>query len=187
MMDFFTIFPGQDTRLLEAVRKGCTARQARIYPLPPTIRASPGAIIGRFCDKFTTPTCVTRQRGSCHYAIAATFARRQTAIPADLPDALTTAFAEDSLKRRQWTAFAADLDNAPKQRQPSSTTWQNSSWMQQPQRAIMKPNSNGINPNPPLRVSPRARKPFGRCEGGLTKAASYVIPICWITAEYRKP
>lgn len=50
-------------------------------------------------------------------AIAATFARRQTAIPADLPDALTTAFAEDPLKQRQWTAFAADLENAPRQLQ----------------------------------------------------------------------
>jgi predicted nucleotidyltransferase component of viral defense system len=50
-------------------------------------------------------------------ATAATFARRQTAIPADLPDALTTAFAEDPQKQRQWTAFAADLDNAPKQLQ----------------------------------------------------------------------
>jgi predicted nucleotidyltransferase component of viral defense system len=48
-------------------------------------------------------------------AIAATFARRQTAIPKEPPDALTTAFAEDPLKQRQWTAFAADLDNAPKQ------------------------------------------------------------------------
>src|SRR3546814_2191090 len=43
-------------------------------------------------------------------AIAATFARRQTAIPADRPDALTPAFAEDPLKQRQWAAFASDID-----------------------------------------------------------------------------
>lgn len=41
-------------------------------------------------------------------AIAATFERRETEIPADLPDALTPAFAEDEQKRRQWNAF---LDN----------------------------------------------------------------------------
>jgi predicted nucleotidyltransferase component of viral defense system len=38
-------------------------------------------------------------------AIAATFARRGTAIPVDRPDALSPAFAEDELKRRQWRAF----------------------------------------------------------------------------------
>jgi len=46
-------------------------------------------------------------------AVAATFARRRTAIPTQLPDALTPAFAEDPLKQRQWAAFVVDLDNAP--------------------------------------------------------------------------
>ncbi len=50
-------------------------------------------------------------------AVAATFARRQTTIPTEAPDALTPAFAEDPLKQRQWAAFAADLDGAPKQLQ----------------------------------------------------------------------
>jgi predicted nucleotidyltransferase component of viral defense system len=50
-------------------------------------------------------------------AIAATFARRQTSIPTEVPDALTSAFAEDPLKQRQWMVFAADLDDAPKQLQ----------------------------------------------------------------------
>jgi predicted nucleotidyltransferase component of viral defense system len=50
-------------------------------------------------------------------AIAATFARRQTAIPTETPDGLTPAFAEDPLKQRQWAAFIADLDNAPRQLQ----------------------------------------------------------------------
>jgi hypothetical protein len=48
-------------------------------------------------------------------AIAATFARRQTAIPTDRPDALTSDFADDSLKQRQWAAFVADIDHAPRQ------------------------------------------------------------------------
>ena len=50
-------------------------------------------------------------------AIAATFARRQTTIPTELPDALTSAFANDPLKQRQWAAFAGDLNDAPKQLQ----------------------------------------------------------------------
>lgn len=42
-------------------------------------------------------------------AIAATFERRATAIPGDLPDALTTAFSTDLTKERQWAAFVRDL------------------------------------------------------------------------------
>src|SRR3546814_8499678 len=37
-------------------------------------------------------------------AIAATFARRGTAIPTEPPDALTPAFAADEQKQRQWRA-----------------------------------------------------------------------------------
>jgi predicted nucleotidyltransferase component of viral defense system len=48
-------------------------------------------------------------------AVAATFARRQTVIPTDRPDALTEDFAEDPLKQRQWAAFVADIDHAPRQ------------------------------------------------------------------------
>jgi predicted nucleotidyltransferase component of viral defense system len=42
-------------------------------------------------------------------AIAATFERRGTLIPSELPDALTLAFATDQQKRRQWEAFVADV------------------------------------------------------------------------------
>jgi predicted nucleotidyltransferase component of viral defense system len=42
-------------------------------------------------------------------AIAATFARRKTEIPASAPDALTAAFAEDPIKRQQWSAFVGDV------------------------------------------------------------------------------
>ena len=38
-------------------------------------------------------------------AIEATFSRRQTDLPADTPVALTSAFADDPAKRRQWGAF----------------------------------------------------------------------------------
>ncbi|MDE2351912.1 MAG: nucleotidyl transferase AbiEii/AbiGii toxin family protein [Alphaproteobacteria bacterium] len=47
-------------------------------------------------------------------AVAATFARRSTAIPETSLDALTDAFAADPFKQRQWTAFAADIDDAPR-------------------------------------------------------------------------
>lgn len=42
-------------------------------------------------------------------AIAATFERRETEIPAELPDALTPAFAEDEQKQRQWNAFLENV------------------------------------------------------------------------------
>ncbi|WP_136067884.1 nucleotidyl transferase AbiEii/AbiGii toxin family protein [Modicisalibacter radicis] len=42
-------------------------------------------------------------------AIAATFARRKTAIPGETPEALTPAFAADEQKQRQWRAFIDDV------------------------------------------------------------------------------
>jgi predicted nucleotidyltransferase component of viral defense system len=46
-------------------------------------------------------------------AIAATFARRKTEIPSELPDALTPAFAADLAKVQQWNAFVADVAFQP--------------------------------------------------------------------------
>lgn len=46
-------------------------------------------------------------------AIAATFARRETAIPTELPDALSSAFAADEQKQRQWRAFVEDVSADP--------------------------------------------------------------------------
>jgi predicted nucleotidyltransferase component of viral defense system len=46
-------------------------------------------------------------------AVAATFARRKTEIPADRPDALTPAFAEDPTKQQQWSAFVKDVAVTP--------------------------------------------------------------------------
>jgi predicted nucleotidyltransferase component of viral defense system len=42
-------------------------------------------------------------------AIAATFARRATEVPTELPDALTQAFAADEQKQQQWRAFIGDV------------------------------------------------------------------------------
>ena len=44
-------------------------------------------------------------------AIAATFRRRDTALPNAIPDGLTQEFAEDPNKARQWNAFVTDLDS----------------------------------------------------------------------------
>ena len=46
-------------------------------------------------------------------AIAATFERRETEIPTELPDALTPGFAEDEQKRRQWNAFLENVALRP--------------------------------------------------------------------------
>lgn len=45
-------------------------------------------------------------------AIAATFQRRDTPIPDDIPDGLTPEFSADPNKLRQWTAFTEDLSPA---------------------------------------------------------------------------
>lgn len=46
-------------------------------------------------------------------AIRATFDRRETAIPDQLPDALTPDFGEDPAKVQQWEAFKRDLGADP--------------------------------------------------------------------------
>jgi len=46
-------------------------------------------------------------------AIAATFARRETEIPVQVPDALTVDFARDETKVRQWNAFVQNLTTVP--------------------------------------------------------------------------
>ena len=45
-------------------------------------------------------------------AIAATFARRNTVVPAVVPDGLTDAFAADPAKQRQWDAFRRNLSGS---------------------------------------------------------------------------
>ena len=45
-------------------------------------------------------------------AIVATFARRSTMIPAEVPDGLSDAFATDPGKQRQWDAFARNLSGS---------------------------------------------------------------------------
>ncbi len=46
-------------------------------------------------------------------AIAATFERRGTEIPEEVPDVLTSTFSTDATKQRQWAAFVRDLAADP--------------------------------------------------------------------------
>lgn len=54
----------------------------------------------------------TAHRDRLARAIAATFIRRNTPIPTELPDALTAAFAQDVSKQRQWSAFLHGIEVA---------------------------------------------------------------------------
>jgi predicted nucleotidyltransferase component of viral defense system len=51
--------------------------------------------------------------GKLARAIAATFARRKTKIPNELPDALTADFADDPQKVHQWNSFVAEVAYRP--------------------------------------------------------------------------
>ncbi|NBC32879.1 MAG: nucleotidyl transferase AbiEii/AbiGii toxin family protein [Alphaproteobacteria bacterium] len=53
------------------------------------------------------------ERSRLARAMSATFARRKTAIPEEIPDALAPAFAKDTLKQQQWEAFKRDLKMDP--------------------------------------------------------------------------
>ncbi|MCS0501921.1 nucleotidyl transferase AbiEii/AbiGii toxin family protein [Ancylobacter mangrovi] len=46
-------------------------------------------------------------------AIRATFARRNTEVPTDVPDALTPAFAADPAKKNQWQSFLRGIEAEP--------------------------------------------------------------------------
>ena len=46
-------------------------------------------------------------------AISATFARRGTTIPDEVPDGLSPEFANDPVKRHQWESFKRNLEIDP--------------------------------------------------------------------------
>jgi len=62
-----------------------------------------------FYDIWTLAKSHEFKKGTLARAIAATFARRKTEIPAATPDALSTAFAEDPTKQQEWNAFIQDV------------------------------------------------------------------------------
>lgn len=66
-----------------------------------------------FYDIWTLARSHEFNKGTLARAIAATFARRKTEIPAATPDALSAAFAEDPTKQQQWNAFVQDVAVSP--------------------------------------------------------------------------
>lgn len=90
----------------------------RAYP-PETVIAEKFhamVILGRansrmkdFYDVWMLTSNVELEPERLRRAIAATFERRNTAVPLAVPDGLSDAFAEDPSKLRQWDAFARNL------------------------------------------------------------------------------
>jgi predicted nucleotidyltransferase component of viral defense system len=90
----------------------------RAYP-PETVIAEKFhamVILGRansrmkdYYDVWMLTSAVELDPERLHRAILATFTRRNTVIPADVPDGLSDEFAADPTKQRQWNAFAKNL------------------------------------------------------------------------------
>ncbi|MBA4172703.1 MAG: nucleotidyl transferase AbiEii/AbiGii toxin family protein [Hyphomicrobium sp.] len=66
-----------------------------------------------FYDNWFLAKAFTFEGNRLARAIAATFERRQTEVPLDVPDALTDAFARDDQKRKQWDAFVSGVLSDP--------------------------------------------------------------------------
>ena len=86
----------------------------RVYPVYTVIAAKYQAMVmlgqanSRMKDFFDLAVIARRTKldgATLAASIAATFARRQTALPAERPLALTKQFSEDAAKLRQWQAF----------------------------------------------------------------------------------
>ena len=63
-----------------------------------------------FYDLWEVPRATKITQEDLLAAVTATFARRETKVPAERPEALTPAFTEDPAKQRQWQAYSASID-----------------------------------------------------------------------------
>jgi predicted nucleotidyltransferase component of viral defense system len=97
---------------------GMEAPKVRTYPAATVIAEKFQAMValGRansrmkdYYDLWAIPKTLTIDERELDNAIAATFARRHTPIPSERPDGLSSAFASDELKQRQWRAYARSL------------------------------------------------------------------------------
>jgi hypothetical protein len=71
-----------------------------------------GVVNGRmkdYYDLWTIPAALNLDETSLTQAIAAAFARRATAVPAEAPEGLKDAFTNDPLKVRQWQAYTDSI------------------------------------------------------------------------------
>lgn len=90
----------------------------RAYPLETVIAEKFQAIVmlgvanGRikdYYDLWALPRVLSIEPAALDAAIAATFARRETAIPSVAPPGLTTAFSDNRQKAEQWMTYAETI------------------------------------------------------------------------------
>lgn len=120
-------------------------------------------------------------------------------LMAKAAQAITSAFANDPLKQRQWAAFVGDLTEAPKELQTVISDLTTFLRTQRSLRVAMHSNSGNpdVHPAALAATGPPATQlsrdaAIRLMRGGLATAmrdvaASYMMPICWITARPASP
>lgn len=108
------VTPGPQTVAYPTLLSGFEAPMLRVYPVYTVIAEKYQAMVmlgqanSRMKDFFDLAVIARRTTldgATLAAAIAATFSRRQTALPTERPLALTKQFSEDAAKLRQWRAF----------------------------------------------------------------------------------
>ena len=108
------VTPGPQTVAYPTLLGDFPAPTLRVYPVYTVIAEKYQAMVmlgqanSRMKDFFDLAVIARRTEldgATLAAAIAATFARRQTALPTERPLALTQQFSEDAAKLRQWQAF----------------------------------------------------------------------------------
>jgi hypothetical protein len=108
------VTPAAQTVAYPTLLKDFQAPTLRVYPVYTVIAEKYQAMVmlgqanSRMKDFFDLAVIARRTEldgATLAAAIAATFARRQTALPTERPLALTSEFSEDAAKLRQWQAF----------------------------------------------------------------------------------
>jgi len=108
------VTPGPQTVAYPTLLDDFEAPTLRVYPVYTVIAEKYQAMVmlgqanSRMKDFFDLAVIARRTElngATLATAIAATFARRQTALPTERPMALTKQFSEDAAKLRQWQAF----------------------------------------------------------------------------------
>jgi hypothetical protein len=108
------VTPGPQTVSYPTLLVDFPAPTLRVYPVYTVIAEKYQAMVmlgqanSRMKD-FVDPAVIAQRKelegATLAAAIAANFARRQTALPTERPLALTKQFSEDAAKLRQWQAF----------------------------------------------------------------------------------
>jgi len=108
------VTPAPQIAVYPTLLNGFAAPTLRVYPVYTVIAEKYQAMVmlglanSRMKDFFDLAVIARRTEldgATLAAAIAATFARRQTALPTERPLALTKQFSEDAAKQLQWQAF----------------------------------------------------------------------------------